>query len=797
MSVTPDYNKSIEFLKRWSPTGPWVLTSLEPDQKGIETRSFFPQDEAACLTWLQDHGGRRNIYFAVNPVVRPLYKKAEREDVAALAWLHVDIDPRAGEDLAQEQTRALGLLRNPPGGLPPPTVIVFSGGGYQGFWKLKEPLPINGNLEVAEDLKRYNLQIEILYGADHVHNIDRIMRLPGTINRPGAKKRKKGRVEALAELIEWHDDRVYAIEKFTKAPQVQSGTSTGFASNSVKVSGNIKRLASVDDLPDQVPQRAKVVIVQGLDPDEPNKFSSRSEWLFYACCAMVRGGCDDDTIFSVITDPSFGISASVLDKGSNADRYALRQIERAREEAIDPDLRKMNEKHAVIGNWNGKCRVIEEVWDPSLKRYRLTKQSFEDFRNRYMSVSKALGTGQNGQPITKPLGHWWLSHENRRQYETLVFAPGRETPGAYNLWRGFSCDARPGDCQLFLNHLRENVCGGVEEHYKYLIGWMARAVQHPDSPGYSAVVMRSGQGTGKSFVAQTFGSLFGRHYMPVTDPKHLVGSFNAHLRDTVVLFGDEAFYAGDKKHESILKMLITEELLTIEAKHVDAETSPNYVHLLMASNNEWVVPAGLDDRRFFVLDVAESKKNDHEYFQAIQRQMDNGGREALLHFLLTYDLTGFNVRNVPKTTALQQQKIFSFSAEEEWWFTKLKEGRLLVDHEGWVREISTNMLTNDFLEYTRAFGITRKGNATKLGYALKRFIPNLAPPHQKRTPITIRVDGKDKVIPRPYYYSFPTLAECRKIWDEKFGGPYEWPEITSEAQAEIKPAEGTSSDIPF
>jgi hypothetical protein len=60
----------------------------------------------------------------------------------------------------------------------------------------------------------------------------------------------------------------------------------------------------------------------------------------------------------------------------------------------------------------------------------------------------------------------------------------------------------------------------------------------------------------------------------------------------VLLFGDEAFYAGDKKHESILKMLITEEMITIEAKGVDAEVSGNCIHLMMASNDRgWCPPA--------------------------------------------------------------------------------------------------------------------------------------------------------------------------------------------------------------
>jgi len=52
----------------------------------------------------------------------------------------------------------------------------------------------------------------------------------------------------------------------------------------VKVSGNVQRLASVDELPAAVSMAAKVVIVQGKDPDDPNRHSSRSEWLFWVCC---------------------------------------------------------------------------------------------------------------------------------------------------------------------------------------------------------------------------------------------------------------------------------------------------------------------------------------------------------------------------------------------------------------------------------------------------------------------------------------------------------------------------------
>ena len=82
----------------------------------------------------------------------------------------------------------------------------------------------------------------------------------------------------------------------------------------------------------------------------------------------------------------------------------------------------------------------------------------------------------------------------------------------------------------------------------------------------------------------------------------------------------------------------------------------NVLMIFMASNSDWVVPAGASARRFFVVDVPDARKQDHPYFEAITNQLDNGGREALLHYLLQRDLTNFNIRVVPQTQALADQK---------------------------------------------------------------------------------------------------------------------------------------------
>jgi hypothetical protein len=749
---------ALDFLERWLPGGPWVLTAISTDRKKLHTATFTKRGPAG--QWVHELNGKLNIYFHVNPCLRPLTKKAQREDIAALAWLHVDIDPRVGEDIEEERARALRLLQEPPQGVPKPTVIIFSGGGYQGFWKLTEPLPIDGEEEKYEDAKRYNQQLEVLFGADNCHNVDRIMRLPGTLNIPDKKKLAKGRTKTLATLVEFNDN-AYPLSDFTPAAPVQTIGDPTFGPTVAPISGNVPRLGSVDELSQwDVPDRVKVIIVQGSHPDEGPKEgdNSRSAWLFDVCCNLARCDVPDEVMYSVITDPDFGISASVLE-ASNSEKYALKQIGSAKEFAVDPQLAEMNERYAVIANYGGKCRVVEEIVDVSLNRSSLTVQAFSDFRNRYMNKHVDIGTDSKGNPRTVPQGDWWLKQPKRRQYDRIVFSPAREIPGAYNLWKGFACDARPGDCSLFLKHIHQVICGGVDEYYDYLMGWMARLMQKPDSPGQVAVVLRGDIGTGKGFFVNQLGSLLGRHYLQISDPKHLVGSFNAHLRDCLLLFGDEAFYAGDKKHESVLKTLITEDLLTIEKKGIDAETAANLTHIILASNSRWVVPAGASERRFLVLDVASDHQQDSRYFGAIAKQMREGGREALLHLLLTHDISDYEVRSVPKTAALDEQKVLSMAPEEEWWYSKLQDGILLpsADDGGWPENVLKTELLDDFVERMREYNVARRGNPTVLGQFLRRICPGIRSWQGRR-------GGQ-----RPYFFAIPALDKSRVQWEKRFG----------------------------
>jgi hypothetical protein len=760
VTPTPDVEHALLFLRQLLPGGPWTLYALDTRSRGApHARTFDGTLRCAddVRQWLQiQHEAERGVYWAVNEPRVP-DAKAKKEELASVRFLHVDLDPRAGEDFVPERERMLATLTaKRPAGVPEPTCIVDSGNGYQAVWKLQEPVALDGPDDI-ERMDLYNKRLELVLGGDHCFNIDRILRLPGTVNFPDARKRARGRTPRATKIASASWDNVHPLGLFKMADAQQRAAAE--QPPRVVAPTSVRRLASLDDL-DQygVDDRIKVAILHGKDDERPKpRDNSRSAWVFDVACQLVRAKVPDDVIFSVLTDPDFKISASVLECGRNAERYALRQIERAKREADEPELRELNERHFVARNIGGKTRVVEEVYDAAFDRHRLTFQSFDDFRNSYMHRQVEAGRKADGGLVMKRLGHWWLDHAQRRQYDFLVFAPGApERDGYYNLWRGFAYDPVPGDWSLLKGHLLENVCSGNEVHFAYLLRWMARAVQKPGEPAETAVVLRGDQGVGKGFPIRHFGRLFGRHFLPVSQPSHLVGNFNQHLRDCVLLFADEAFYAGDKKHESVLKSLITEPTIAIEAKGRDVETQPNYIHLMMASNEKWVVPTDVLDRRFFVVDVAAHRRKDTAYFRAVVAQLEAGGYGAMLHELLTLDLTGWHPGEIPESSARAEQKLLSLRGPARYVYELLCSGEPPLyahDYESGQVFVPTEPLCRGDLKLQTGVGrelAKAAGGATSVRAVLD--------------------DGRER---RGYW--LPPLATCRRNWAEAHGLPVRWP----------------------
>jgi len=333
----PNTDEALRFLLAAFPEGPVHLVSLA-DGAAPEAASFEVKEEEAIRRWVNERQAKRNIYFHVNrlnPSIRN--RKAAKQDIHEALWLHVDID-----DL-----NALGVVREFS---PPPTVVLYSGGGYQAFWRLDTP---SGDLEGVEARNRWLAEV---LGGDNCHNIDRIMRLPGTINMLSARKRALGRQPALAAIVEDLTDwtRSYPLSAFLRS------TSDAVVWLEGDSFGNIPSHVELAALPSQVSEFTRGLVLHGDDLSAPMwsgraRYPSRSEAVFKAVCDLLRAGCSPEIVVSIILDPAYGISASVLQK-SAPERYARRQIQSAREtiatgwpDAGKGDTPRPTYRNAVIG----------------------------------------------------------------------------------------------------------------------------------------------------------------------------------------------------------------------------------------------------------------------------------------------------------------------------------------------------------------------------------------------------------------------------------------------------------------
>ena len=110
----------MDFLKAFHAVVPWVLTAIEVEGNGIDTRTFAPNIEAKASQWIDRYNGNRNLHFSVNVPGRSPTNQASREDIAYVKYLHVDVDARPDQELAQELTRIKKLVtKGLPRGVPP------------------------------------------------------------------------------------------------------------------------------------------------------------------------------------------------------------------------------------------------------------------------------------------------------------------------------------------------------------------------------------------------------------------------------------------------------------------------------------------------------------------------------------------------------------------------------------------------------------------------------------------------------------------------------------------------------
>jgi Family of unknown function (DUF5906) len=478
------------------------------------------------------------------------------------------------------------------------------------------------------------------------------------------------------------------------------------------------------------------------------------------------------------------IVSQAKENGINPAATALIEM-RGQGADINKLLLAMNETFAVV-KYGSKIVVASAVGK------ELDFLKLDDFHNMLANlvVQKEPEIGDDSGTIQKTtraiiVSKHWFKWKHRRQYvgRGVVFEPGGklEIPNdMLNLWRGFGVESKPGDWSLMHKHIHDVICSGNEEHFQYLIKWMAYGVQHPDRPIGVAIALRGEEGAGKGFLWRNYGKLFGKHFRHVAHGEHLTGRFNAVLAETCAVFLDEALWAGDRQGEQILKALITEDTFQLERKNYDPIPVKNRLRVMIASNNQWIVPVGTRGRRYAVFDVsdkyADEKSREHKaYWEPLQVQFGDDapddGRAAMLYDLLHMDLSNFNVRVVPESAAKTEQKLLSLRGAKLWLYQVLQDGAI-----GYDRWQETGLTVSKDHAY---------GSYEEFSKQRREWQPEIKDVWSKNIHAALGQNVKDKRLTndngRVYSFQFAPLADCRRQFASHLGAPdLKWEEPDNE-----------------
>lgn len=239
------------------------------------------------------------------PFVTALFLDLQPAEVAKRLALAPEVQP------IEEVHRRLALGRISP------TVTCVSGNGFHMYMRLSKPAEPQKAKLVWERLVRFT-------GSDPVHSVNRIARLPGTVNWKNPPR--------WAYLMESdiYPERLYTIDEIDFALDRLGAGPARPLKEGIQV--------PVDPPIDWLELRKRLTegVLDIIDTGEKNAFSerqvTRSEADWVVVCALVRAGCPDSMVIWVYETQPVGI----LKYREAGARYLYKTIEAARRATAEP-----------------------------------------------------------------------------------------------------------------------------------------------------------------------------------------------------------------------------------------------------------------------------------------------------------------------------------------------------------------------------------------------------------------------------------------------------------------------------
>ena len=436
----------------------------------------------------------------------------------------------------------------------------------------------------------------------------------------------------------------------------------------------------------------------------------------------------------------------------------------------------MNQEHPSIMEGSARFKIGNRYMDDlGAEAYAL--MAWGDFKmSQYnagrVPIKKQVGDEIKVVFIDRPT--FWLHCRNRLLYNGLVYEPTpilknheqkvyrgdsvQEKP-YFNIFRGWGVRPFKGNWPLLEWHLRNSYFSGDVDQYEYYLDWCAHLVQYPQEKPGVAIALTGRKGWGKSLPMSILAKKLGANAVVLGNQKLLTGQFNGHLRSKLFVLLEEAFWTGNRQSEGPLKHLITDDWTMFEKKGQDAVSGSSYVRVVMLTNDDWVVPATKDERRYFLPTLsAASQIRDEEhgkkggFFPQLAVEMENGGMEAFLWDMARRQVSRSAVINVPETDALKHQRALSLHGLESWLLSCLISGQIQTDRSGvYTWGIAGCSVADEHLLESLASSLSKFDMERNVGFRLQVVLA------ETLKGLAYRKDGK---------WTFSSIVECRRSFAE-------------------------------
>lgn len=354
-----DQEKAVAWVRQWAPTGTITLTAADPEWKRISTISS-PRDDA-LQEFIKEWNGKRGLFLQVNETKSRLWVdehakpiRPGKEHITFLRGLHIDMDVQTRPEVLAMTLESIrpSIL----GHTLKPTFVNDTGGGFHAFYRFPEPLPATDeNIALVEGLNA--MLIEQLKGDKGTHNVDRILRVPFTVNIPKQSKVDLyGRVPARVMPSYRSEDNVdITTLKATPAEQRKVAASTKHDVVEVPSVTDIEQLGLSIDKDSDWDLLALIAWTPGLgigfeqppelhDSDKqylfelpgPDTKGKRSERVKAVVDRLLRRKVSAEKIVGTLMNANWGLYEHVKDNGGLS--YAWHQLRHEAEPVRSPKL---------------------------------------------------------------------------------------------------------------------------------------------------------------------------------------------------------------------------------------------------------------------------------------------------------------------------------------------------------------------------------------------------------------------------------------------------------------------------